>query len=137
MDLYQAAILEEDIDQDHRGALDDAKRTEMEPFSHDNPHNASKPSPQQNADVPMPVTTVEIIAAQKMDDFCQRVFAKMSQYKLYFFEGEDGVLLRGNPSISELEQILLLETPRPKFLHLAHHTQMEGHPGRTQMFTHL
>lgn len=89
------------------------------------------------SDVPMPVTLSEIIAAQKTDDFCQTVIATMGHAKSFFFEGEDGVLRLLHPSIPELEQIVVPETLPPCLLHLSHHTNVAGNPGRTRMFAHL
>lgn len=85
MDLYQTADSDAHINPDHRDVLDDAERTQTELIPHDDPQNASKPLPQQVADVHMPAEMSEIIAAEKTDDFCQTLFATMGQYKSYFF----------------------------------------------------
>lgn len=89
------------------------------------------------ADVTMPLTVSEIAAAQKTDDFFPTVIATMGPPKLFFFEGEDGVLLSREPSIPELYHIVVPETPRPQLLYLAHRTKITAHPGRTRMFTRL
>lgn len=47
------------------------------------------------------------------------------------------MLLRRHPSVPGLKQIVVPETPRPRLLHLAHHSKVAGNPGRTRMLAHL
>lgn len=132
IDIYQVVDLEVGIYQDHRYALEDDERDP--PPEHDvKTRTASAPV----GHVAIPVTISEIIPTQNIEDFCQTFFATMAQAKTFFFEGEDGVLRRRKPPITELEQIIVQEMRFPRLLHVAHHSKMEGHPGRTRMFANL
>lgn len=80
--LYQAADVEGDLDPDLRDTVDDMDLD----AGIESAHN-STPSKIPVADVLLPVTISEIIAAQKTDDFCKTVFATICQAKSFFFEG--------------------------------------------------
>ena len=90
------------------------------------------------ADVPVRLTTDELLEALSTDDFCQTVPPRQSR-NLYthLFEGNDGLLRRQHPTDSEIVQIVLRDTLRPRVLDLAHHTILAGHPGKTRMHRHI
>lgn len=60
----------------------------------------------------------------------------MHRVKL-FLEAVGGVLRRLNPSIPELEQIVVPEAVLLHLLHLSHHSKMADHPKRTCVFAHF
>lgn len=131
IDLYQAADLEAHIDPNHRGTLEDAYhdlRKDSVPV---------KTSSTPVTDFPMKISLSKIIAAQRTDQLYQTVFATIGHADSFFFKAEDGVLRFRHPSIPELEQIVVPESLRPRLLHMAHHSKMVGHPGRTRIFANL
>ena len=90
------------------------------------------------ADVPVRLTKDELLEAQSTDDFCQTVLSRKSRNLCtHFFEGNDGLLRRRHPTDSEIVQIVLPDTLRPRVLDLAHHTTLAGHPGQTRMHRHI
>ena len=90
------------------------------------------------SDVPVRPTKDELLEAQSTDDFCKTVLSLQSRnLDTHFFEGNDGVLRRQNPTDPEMVQIVVPDTLRPRVLDLAHHTIFAGHPGQTRMHRHI
>ena len=90
------------------------------------------------ADVPVRLTKDELLEAQSTDDFCQTVLSRQSRnLDTHFFDGNDSLLRRQLPTDSEIVQIVLPDTLRPRVLNLAHHTILTGHPGQTRMHRYI
>ena len=90
------------------------------------------------ADVPVRLTKDELLEAQSTDDFCQTVLSRQSwNLDTHFFEGNNGLLRRQHQTDSEIVQIILPDTLRPRVLNLSHHAILAGHPGQTRMHLHI
>ena len=90
------------------------------------------------ADVPVKLTRNEILDAQRHEDFGQTLLTRQSRKTdSAFYEDEYGLLRRRNPTITDIDQIVLPETLRPRVLDLAHYSKLSGHPGPTRMYHHV
>ena len=90
------------------------------------------------ADVPVRLTKDELLEAQSHDNFCLIVISRHSRnLDTHFFEGNDCLLRRQHPAESEIVQIVLPDTLRPRVLNFAHHTILADHPGQTRMHRHI
>ena len=86
----------------------------------------------------MPITIPELLESQRADELCQIVISLQSRkHDSLFREGDDGVLRRTHPRISDVEQIVLPANLRPRFLKLAHSSKLAGHPGQTRMYNYV
>lgn len=86
--------------------------------------------------LPTAITIDEIIAEQRVDNFCQTVLANLGKYSAYF-EDEDGVVRRRARLRHEYSAIVLPPSLRPRALHLMHHVPTAGHPGQTKMYANM
>ena len=90
------------------------------------------------ADAPVRLAKDELFEAQSTDDFCRTVHSRQwRNLDMHFFEGNDGLLRRQHPTDSEIVQIVLPDTFRPRVLNLAHHTILAGPSGQTCMHRNL
>ena len=88
--------------------------------------------------VPSPITTAEILAEQRHDDFCQTVAAtSLGRIDSPFFEDDQGVLCRTDPRERNLVQVVLPTSLQPRALRLAHYSPLAGHPGQSRMHARL
>ena len=125
-----AELLDDDL-------LDDVE--DVDPFDisrinpTDEPTNLTDIAP---ADLPAPLTTAEILDAQRNDDFCQTVLSRQDPRKdaAFFEDPEDGLLKRRHPADKTLIQIVVPSALRPRLCTLAHHAVLAGHPGQNRMF---
>ena len=81
------------------------------------------------ADVPMPITIPELLESQRADELCQTVLSRQSRKPDSLFRvGDDGVLRRAHPRLSDVEQIVLPANLRPRVFKLAHYSKLARHP---------
>ena len=90
------------------------------------------------ADVPVRLAKDEQREAHSTEEFCQNVLSRQRRnLDPHFFEGNDGLLRRQHPTDSEIVEMLLPDTLRPRVLNLAHHTILAGHSGQTRMHRNI
>ena len=90
------------------------------------------------ADVPTKLTIPEILESQRTDAFCLTVLSRQAlKLDTLFYEDDDGSLRRQHPRQSDIKQIDMPESLRPRILKLAHYSRLTGHPDQTRMYQHV
>ena len=90
------------------------------------------------ADVPTKLTIPEILESQRTDAFCQTVLSRQAlKLDTLSYEDDDGLIRLQHPRQSDIKQIVMPESLRPRILKLAHYSRLTGHPGQTRMYQHV
>ena len=86
-------------------------------------------------DLPAPLTIEEIAEEQRVDDFCQTVFARQSESRhSALFEDHQEVLKRRHPFDSDIVQVVVPRTLRARLLRLCHNPAIAGNLGQNRMY---
>ena len=119
-------------------ALDDTLEEALDLFDLDLADVPHEPLEVNIADVPTKLTIPEILESQRTDAFCQTVLSIQAlKLDTLFYEDDDGLLRRQHPRQSDIKQIIMPESLRPRILKLAHYSRLVGHPGQTRMYQHV
>ena len=106
--------------------LDHAEESEVDT-------SGSQIAPPQD-DLPAPLTIEEIAEEQRVDDFCQTVLARQSEFwDSASFEDRQRVRKRRHPSDPDIVQVVVPGTLRARLLRLCHNPAIAGHPGQNCM----
>ena len=93
--------------------------------------------------MPPKLTIPEILESQRTDAFCQTVLSTQAlKLDTKFYEDDDGVIRRQHPRQSDVKQIVMPESLRPRILKLAHYSKLAGHlqgdqAGQTRIYHHV
>ena len=88
--------------------------------------------------MPTKQTIREILESQRTDAFSQTVLSRQAlKLDTLFYKDDIGLLRRQHPQQSDIKQIVMPESLRPRIHKLAHYSRLAGHPGHTRMYQNV